>query len=333
MKRIYLLIFLCIFILQANAQQDGNLKFNKNHTFRIVQITDVHHKINNEDASTALIGLAKILDRTTPDMVFFTGDIVVDKNMQKGWDEVLQIVIDRKIPWAVVFGNHDDEQGSTRQQIMSYIIEKPYCYAQFGPKNIKGIGNYVLKIENSENSETAALLYAFDSHAYSNNIENEKYGYFDFSQVTWYRNESKKFTENNHGNPYPALAFFHIPLREYAWLNDSTKYTRFGTRLENECHGALNTGMYAAMYEAGDVMGTFVGHDHVNDYIGKLNTICLAYGRFSGSKTTYGSLTNGVRVIELTERKKEFKSWIVTTKHEIVNRVVFNGKTLKHTTD
>ena len=40
----------------------------------------------------------------------------------------------------------------------------------------------------------------------------------------------------------------------------------YGTRMEKACAPAINTGMFAAMKEAGDVMGTFVGHDHDNDY-------------------------------------------------------------------
>jgi hypothetical protein len=64
------------------------------------------------------------------------------------------------------------------------------------------------------------------------------------------------------------------------------------------------------MLECGDVMGIFVGHDHENDYIGSYHGIALAYGRFSGGRNTYGSLTRGARVIVLKENKREFDTWI-----------------------
>lgn len=329
MKKIILLLIVFLPLLPLKAEDRVDLKFSTDHRFRIVQFTDIHYKVRNLNSTKALQGLANILDQVKPNLVFFTGDIVIDAKMQQAWDEVLALCIDRKIPWAVVFGNHDDEQGSSRAQIMKHITSKPLCYASSGPTDVKGVGNYFLRIKNSEGTKTAAILYGLDSNAYCKNVENESYGYFDFSQVNWYRTSSRELTIENNGIPYPALAFFHIPLREYGLLNDSTKYKRTGNRNEKECYGALNTGMYAAMHEAGDVMATFVGHDHNNDYIGRLNQICLAYGRFSGSATTYGKLTNGARIIDLKENKPAFATWIYTTKNEILYPVIFENKQLK----
>ncbi len=45
--------------------------------------------------------------------------------------------------------------------------------------------------------------------------------------------------------------------------------------------------MFLAMKEMQDVMGTFAGHDHVNNYIVNYFGIALAYGQFSGWRTTY----------------------------------------------
>ena len=39
------------------------------------------------------------------------------------------------------------------------------------------------------------------------------------------------------------------------------------------------------MKEMGDIMGIFVGHDHINDYIGKYEDIYLGYGRGTGYST------------------------------------------------
>lgn len=329
MKRILFMLIAFFPLLMLNAEDRVDLKFGTDHRFRIVQFTDIHYKVNNPNSTKALQGLANILDQVKPDLVFFTGDIVVDEKMQQAWDEVLDLVTGRKIPWALVLGNHDDEHGSSRARIMAYITSKPFCYASSGPADVKGVGNYFLRIKNSDGTKTAAILYGLDSNAYCKNVENESYGYFDFSQVNWYRSISRELTSENNGSPYPALAFFHIPLREYGLLNDSTKYKRTGNRNEKECYGALNTGMYAAMHEAGDVMGTFVGHDHDNDYIARLNQICLAYGRFSGSATTYGKLTNGARIIDLKEDNPAFVTWIYTSKNETLYPVIFESKQIK----
>ena len=68
--------------------------------------------------------------------------------------------------------------------------------------------------------------------------------------------------------------------------------------------------MFAAMLEAGDVMGTFVGHDHVNNYVTPWHGILLGYGQFTGGKTTYTDGRRGARVIELTEGERGFRTWI-----------------------
>lgn len=69
------------------------------------------------------------------------------------------------------------------------------------------------------------------------------------------------------------------------------------------------------MVEMGDVMGTFVGHDHSNDYCGTLHGIRLCYGR----STRYVSYVDGVRkdkfptgarVIRLRADERQFETWI-----------------------
>ena len=89
----------------------------------------------------------------------------------------------------------------------------------------------------------------------------------------------------------PALAFFHIPLPEYNEAASDENAILIGTRMEKACAPELNTGMFTAMKEAGDVMGMFVGHDHDNDYAVMWKGILLAYGRFTGGNTEYNHLS------------------------------------------
>ena len=64
-------------------------------------------------------------------------------------------------------------------------------------------------------------------------------------------------------------------------------------------------------HEMKDVVGTFVGHDHVNDYFGDLHGIRLCYGRASGYNT-YGRdrFLRGARVIRLREGERQFQTWL-----------------------
>ena len=63
------------------------------------------------------------------------------------------------------------------------------------------------------------------------------------------------------------------------------------------------------MFDMGDVMGTFVGHDHNNDYIGQHCGIALAYCKATGVDS-YGDFPKGGRVIEMFEGERYFDSWL-----------------------
>jgi len=308
--RCYLLSLLILFSLLSKSQT-ASLKFNDKGGFKIIQFTDIHYQQKNKESAVAIDLIKEVLDAEKPDFVVFTGDVIWAKPVKEGLDEVFAPVVERNIPWAYVFGNHDDEFGWSRQEIMDYVIQKPFCLAKPGDKSLKGVGNYILEVKDNKNDSIAALLYFFDSGAYSQVKGIKGYDWFDFNQIDWYKKESSAYTKENKGNVYPALAFFHIPLAEYPIMK-AEKYDKLiGSKDEKECNGKLNSGMFAAMRQAGDVMGTFVGHDHDNDYIGEYYGIYLAYGRYSGGKTVYNNLgKNGCRIIKLKEGMREFSTYI-----------------------
>ncbi len=310
MKKI--IIILILTAATISYAQKPILKFNSEGNFKIVQFTDIHYKKLDKESKVAIKLINEVLDREKPDFVVFTGDVIYDKPVFEGLDDVFDPVSKRKIPWAYVFGNHDDEFAVSRQQLMDYVSQKPYCLAQAGDKALSGIGNYILEVKNaSKTDNTSALLYFFDSGAYSPIKEVGVYDWLGLDQVNWYSQQSAAYSQENNNSPYPALAFFHIPLVEYPIMSEAKNAKIIGSKKEKECNGELNTGMFAAMRQAGDVMGTFVGHDHDNDYIGEYYGIYLAYGRYSGGNTEYNNLgKNGCRIIELKEGKREFSTYI-----------------------
>ena len=119
-----------------------------------------------------------------------------------------------------------------------------------------------------------------------------------------------------------------IPLPEYNEAARSENAILRGTRMEEACAPKLNTGMFAAMKEAGDVMGMFVGHDHDNDYAVMWKDILLAYGRFTGGNTEYNHLPNGARIIVLDEGARTFTSWI-RQKDGVVDKISYPASFVK----
>lgn len=321
---LFILILLQFTFTQNNAQPMKNLKFNEDGKFKILQFTDIHLDIQNHSETDSVINMVTdIIKKEIPNLVVLTGDIVTSKPVEKAWEIVTEPMRKLEIPWAVVFGNHDYEQGSSNKEIMDYLVTLPYNFSEAGPANISGIGNYVLQVKSSDSDELKAILYFIDSNAYTYEKDNEELGHYDwikFDQIQWYREQSKNFTKNNDMEPLSAIAFFHIPLPEYDLIKKFP--TTIGNRDEEVCSPKINSGMYNAFLECKDVMGMFVGHDHNNNYIGTLNNIALAYGCKTG-KNSYGDFDKGGRVIVLYEDERKFDTWIHNTNEPSINFVTY----------
>ena len=315
------------------------LQFTDSGKFKIVQFTDTHYRTDKRyDCVEAVRLIEETLDAEKPQLAVYTGDIVVAGKIRKGWQDILAPCIERKIPHAVVLGNNDSEKSKlSRREIIEYISGMPFSVTRPGPKNVFGSGNYVLEI--FDGNRLANLLYCLDSNSSPPPPLEGVYDWFHDDQIAWYKKKSRDYTKRNAGKPIPAFAFFHIPLNEFGEMihhqavlaSDLTEYQAgailrtkrdyrtdlksvlVGQRFEIECPGAVNSGMFYTMWSQKDIMGIFVGHNHTNDYIGLNQGIALAFGRWSGSKTTYGEryVTQGARLIELSkDGGRSFRTWI-----------------------
>lgn len=320
-----LFFLLIVFSSFAKAEaQKVELSFRANGKFKIVQFTDVHWDPQKTETQEASETMCHILDEEKPDLIIYTGDIITGSPISEAIDSVFMIAERRHIPFAYTFGNHDDESDMTRQEIFEALKKFEYNITTT-TKGISGITNYIIELKGHESSNNEALIYIIDSHAYSSLQDRGITGYdwIKQDQVAWYLKESKQYTELNKGKPLPALAFFHIPIREYNIVANDESYKLSGHRLEKPCVPIINTGLGAAMLISGDVMATSVGHDHVNDYVSDYYGLKLIYGRSTGGKLTYGNIPGGqgARVFELTEGLHSFNTWIVLKDGTIISEL------------
>ncbi|KAI9435260.1 Metallo-dependent phosphatase [Lactarius indigo] len=241
------------------------LHFSRDGRFKIMQIADLHFSVANgpcRDPSSPCDGgayayteslIERALDEERPDLVVFTGDQL--NGQGSSWDPMSVLakfaapVISRRIPWAAVFGNHDDEDardsGSRRDQIR-LMQGLPYSLVEAGPEDIHGVGNYVLKVLSADASKTHLLtMYFLDSGSYAAGFFDwfgfwpTEYDYLRQDQIDWFLQQSgsinpivRPFTPDggkDFGDVWPrqqhppaaqklakpnALMFFHIPLQE-----------------------------------------------------------------------------------------------------------------------
>ncbi|KAH9829999.1 Metallo-dependent phosphatase [Rhodofomes roseus] len=242
------------------------LHFTHDGRFKIMQIADLHYSVsagtcrdtplapcsNSDNITNTLLG--RMLDAERPDFVVFSGDQL--NGQGSSWDarsvlaKFSKAVTQRGIPWAAIFGNHDDEDGDSREQQIKYMQGLPYSMVEAGPKDIHGVGNYVLKVKSADASMTHLLtLYFLDSGSYSKGFLNwfgffvpTEYDWIHQDQINWFLQESSSIdpierpfspdTAKDLGDIWKrqavgqvtpdtrrlakpnALMFFHIPLQE-----------------------------------------------------------------------------------------------------------------------
>ncbi len=314
MKKILYIYLSLLFLGMVGNAKAQKLKFNKDHKFRILQITDTHWDNKSKKCKDTENTIVSVVKKEKPDFIIVTGDIVTQEPIKEGWIALSKILSEQKIPWSVAFGNHDEEGSMKKNEIWKLLKTK----ANFIGKSelVSGVGNCAIPIFSSKGNKPAEILYLFDSHDYTN---NEKLGHYDWikhDQIKWYRKQSDNYTKANGGKPVPSMAFFHIPLLEYGEVAEQEQ-TLIGEKYEGLGAAELNPGLFTAMVEKKDMVGVFAGHAHDNNYIGILKDIALAFGQVTGADA-YGKMERGGRVIELYEGTPNFKTWIstpTTTKH------------------
>ncbi len=286
------------------------LKFQENKRFKIIQFTDIHWQNGDPADQKSAALMESITKAVAPDLIVLTGDILSGGGCDDAIESLRQVieVTERNgTPWTAVFGNHDDEGTANRQELMAVMQESNLSIVEPGPDDVPGVGNFALTVQSVDESSPAALLYFIDSGSYAP-TDIGGYDWIKRAQIEWFLSESARHN-GTFEHPLPALAFFHIPIPEYHEVWDF--HTCYGAKYEDICAPRINTGFFAALHEAGDVIGTFVGHDHINDFWGDLHGIRLCYGRASGF-STYGKdgFPRGGRVIELIEGERQFETWL-----------------------
>ncbi|ERI91559.1 Ser/Thr phosphatase family protein [Clostridiales bacterium oral taxon 876 str. F0540] len=287
------------------------LKFRKDGTFKIVQFTDSQ---DGPDIDVRTLNLMnKILDFEKPDLVVLTGDNIdgrstTSEEVKKSINNIAGPMERRKIPWAVVFGNHDDEHGKmSKAEMMNVYTSYPNNISQTGFETLDRVGNYNILIKASKRDIPIFNIYMLDSGKY--NQTSKEYDWIDYSQIDWYKHTSEAMAEK-YNKVIPSLMFFHIPIPEFktVWESGSS----VGFKNEKISSPSYNSGLFKTLLDMKDVKGIFVGHDHLNDFTGELDGIKLGYSRSIGYGA-YGddNFSRGARVFLIKESDpSKFETWM-----------------------
>lgn len=200
----------------------------------------------------------KIIEIEKPNFVIYTGDMIsgeaynqwIDWLLRPGWyrkrwEEYTKPVLDNKIPYCIVMGNHDLNGNINGEMIVDMDRNNPYSLTKHSPRKVKGETNYVIPVYDYEGKKIVLYLWIFDSQVHSCK-KNNKCGSVDSSAIKWYISENNKNFKKN-GRNVPGLVFFHIPTPEYAEQLKSSRVK--GEQRESISCPLENNGLISALLE------------------------------------------------------------------------------------
>jgi hypothetical protein len=281
---------------------DYIINLNTYHAgFKILQLTDIHLNVASDWSSESNY-LDILIKRADPDMIVITGDSFLVSN-KTNVDELYGKLDEEKIPWTIVWGNHDKQGSYNPDYPIKKAEESKYSYFKNLDDNIYGDSNFIINLNNSF-GETEWQLYCLDSNSYYSAGQGLDYEYdiVHADQVSWYKDSVNASTASA-GRVIPSLMFFHIPLLEYqiAWeslpaseqigsyqegnkkqiipSNGEVATYNEGEKDEKSCPGYKNSGLFETAKSLNSTKGMFCGHDHSNDFSVTYEGISLSYGR------------------------------------------------------
>ncbi|KAK3675371.1 hypothetical protein LTR78_004881 [Recurvomyces mirabilis] len=293
--------------------RDTPLRIRKDGKFKILQISDAHlstgtgkcrdaigadhQPITNCEADPHTLDfLDRILDDEKPDLVILSGDQVEGPSAPDTQTTIYKFaapLIERQIPFACIFGNHDDEGpvALSRKAQMDLLQTLPYSLSRPGPEEVDGVGNYHLEILAPSPSQHSALtLYLLDTH--SGSPDEKKYKGYDWlkpSQIAWFKRTAQSLRKEHakYSHFHLDMAFIHIPLPEYGLREEGALTVQGGEWREGVTAPGYNSGFYDALVEEG-VVAVGCGHDHVNDYCALKNHVSTMPAAGDASPSSLG---------------------------------------------
>lgn len=324
------------------ATTSPKLKVGKTGSYKVMQVADLHYstgvgtcmdpnpepgpgEICESDPKT-LAFLKRALDKETPDMVVLTGDQIFGSTAPHVPTAILKAVapfIEREIPYAMVFGNHDDESDFSKAEIMELISRLPFSVSEPGPDGIDGVGNYALQVNGPRSDHPALTFYFLDSHKHL--IKLPGYDYIKQSQLDFISSEYDERLhplQKEYSHIHLSMAFFHIPLPEYT-KRGSNKY--IGSFKEGSTAPKYNSGVRNKLSELG-VTAVSVGHDHVNDFCmydegedqkGTPIWLCHGGGIGEGGYGGYGGYIRRCRILEFDTQSGSINTWKLKNERDL----------------
>ena len=348
MKKILSVILaLCMvlpFAFAAGAAETTPLQFDENGEFVIMHLCDCQDTYPASE--TMLTFIRHVIAKYDPDIVVLGGDNTVGPKETKALaiEELVAPFVESETYFAVTFGNHDNEQGVDKEELLAYYQQfgGKYCLTEDIVPELFGVGTHNIPVLSSDGSKYAFNIWTFDSNTYH---PDGGYDAVHEDQIEWYKQTAAELAAANGGEVVPAMAFQHIIVGEaypalfqtypdalavpeitktvdgvtYSFTPQYDRITS-GVVMEFPCPGAVNYGQFDAFLEVGDVMATFSGHDHINSFTVPYKGIDIINTPGATFHSYGDDATRGCRMLTINENDvKNYKNELVTITDTILN--------------
>ena len=301
------------------------LNFTKEGKFKMLILSDADINPNTVNAIDAMAESEK------PQLVIFAGDASSGMTTKAELEKYLRTLAapleKRKIPWTVIFGEQDPDGGLSLEAQMEVYSSFEYCVAK-SEYTSGGAISYFLpiypygKIDNGitpvfgiwamgQTSMLSSLGGAADEPILSEERENgTDYGYVSSSHISWF-SDNQRVLDREGGGKMPTIMVTHTPVPEFAIIAENPqKAGMLGNYGETVSSSPINSGLFASVLDAKNVLGLYAGHDHLNSFSGKYCGIELGYvasigydGYGLGGTFDINNGLRGGRMVELTMKE------------------------------
>ena len=143
--------------MPASAKAKSNaLRFDENGEFKILHICDCQDTYPANEKMLAYIN--HMLEYYEPDLVVLGGDNTVGpaETKELAIKELVTPFVEHKVPFTLVFGNHDEECGNISKDVLLTYYQKyggKYCLAYDADPKISGTGAHNLPVLASDSND------------------------------------------------------------------------------------------------------------------------------------------------------------------------------------
>lgn len=281
-----------------------------------------------------------MLDDAKPDLVVLNGDLITGENAFAEnatfvLDQLVKPIVDRNIPWASTYGNHDYQQNVTGSDIMARERQWPNSRTQrMVSDSNAGVSNYYLPVYASDCTKDDCtpelVLWFFDSRGGFYFMQTESNdaaklvgqpNWVDESVVNWFKSTNSDLNKKYNKN-IPAVAFVHIPPKASSaiqaqgidpeknpGINDDSPlsyqaqgWCKDGSQKDSCDYGGQDSAFMKAVADSPGMIGLFSGHDHGNSWCtkwkGSVSGVSVdgtGVNLCFGQHTGYGGYGNWIR--------------------------------------